>query len=185
MGDWTDSLVDIIFKSSFMTLATADTDGLPWASPVEFACDEALRFYWSSVITARHSQNIRGNPRVALAIYDSTQTPGVLGEVAGLYAEGSVEELGPSDLERVGPAIARWVSWRDAGRTTPRTQSEGRNAPDTPWRVYRVQPTQISALNPVQSRERSVDWRVPVDLGESFARAYHRRLEQEREAHRA
>ena len=27
-----------------MTLATADDDGVPWVSPVEFACDEDLRF---------------------------------------------------------------------------------------------------------------------------------------------
>ncbi len=178
MGDWTDGLVDIIFDSSFMTLATADRDGLPWVSPVEFVCDEELRFVWTSVIGARHSQNIRANPRAALSIYDSTQTPGVLGAVQGLYAEGPVEELTPPDLEALRPSLAKWISWRDAGRTTPRTQLPDRDASESSWRFYRVNPTQMFALDPVQSTKRWVDWRVPVDLMDSFSRAYRSRLER-------
>lgn len=177
MGDWAEGLVDIIFKSSFMTLATADNDGLPWASPVEFVCDETLRFYWTSVIGARHSQNVRANPRAALSIYDSTQTPGVLA-VQGLYAEGPVEELTPSDLEAVRPSITRWISWRDAGRTTPRAQVPNRDAVDSPWRFYRMSPTQLYGLDPVRSAERYIDARAPVDLMESFTRAYRSRLER-------
>lgn len=87
MNDSIDDVTSIIFERSFMTLATADSDGLPWASPVEFACDEDLRFYWVSGIDVRHSQNVRANPRAAPSIYDSTQTPGAsgAGTVQGLY----------------------------------------------------------------------------------------------------
>ena len=52
-----------------MTLATADADGLPWATPVEFACDESMRFYWTSHFDARHSRNVRANARAAAVIY--------------------------------------------------------------------------------------------------------------------
>lgn len=45
MSDWVEAVTEILFESSFMTLATADVEGRPWASPVEFACDENLRFY--------------------------------------------------------------------------------------------------------------------------------------------
>lgn len=178
MADWIDGLAGVIFDSSFMTLATADSVGVPWVSPVEFACDEALRFYWTSVTDARHSQNIRANPRAALSIYDSTQTPGILGAVQGLYAEGPVEELTPSDLEAVRSSLSRWISWRDAGRVTPRTQWPDRDASESPWRFYRLDPTQMYALDPVQSTERWVDWRAPVDLQDSFSRAYRSRLER-------
>lgn len=43
--DWIEDVTEILFESAFMTLATADGKGLPWASPVEFVCDEDLRFY--------------------------------------------------------------------------------------------------------------------------------------------
>jgi uncharacterized protein YhbP (UPF0306 family) len=178
MSDWTDVLADILFKSSFMTLATADKEGLPWASPVEFACDEGLRFYWWSVIHARHSQNIRANPRAALSIYDSTQLAGVLGAVHGLYAEGPVEELSPDELAAVQPSLTRWIAWRDLARTTPRTSRPGPDAPDSPWRFYRIAPTQLYALDPVLSAEHWADWRRPVDLTDSFSRAYRSRLER-------
>lgn len=108
-----------------MTLATADGDGLPWASPVEFVCDEALRFHWASHRNARHSRNVRANPRAAASIYDSGQAPGVRADVQGPYAEGPVEEFRPSELEAVLPSLARWIEWRDAGRTTARSRARG------------------------------------------------------------
>ncbi len=177
MSDWTEDLTRIVFDSSFMTLATADSDGLPWASPVEFACDEALRFYWVSVTDARHSQNVRANPRAALSIYDSTQTPGV-GAVQGLYGEGSVEELDRSDLEALLPSLNRWIAWRDAGRKTPRRLRADQFDGDTPWRFYRVNAAKLYGLDPNGHPEygQLVDWRVPVDLTNSFSRAYRSRL---------
>jgi nitroimidazol reductase NimA-like FMN-containing flavoprotein (pyridoxamine 5'-phosphate oxidase superfamily) len=72
MNDWIEEVTSLLFTSNFMTLATADGDGLPWVSPVEFACDEDLRFYWYSAFDARHSENVRANPRAALSIYDCT-----------------------------------------------------------------------------------------------------------------
>lgn len=77
-----------------MTLATADNDVLPWVSPVEFVCDENLAFYWVSMTSARHSQNLRANPRAAFSIYDNTQTPGV-NMVQGLYGENRLRRLLP------------------------------------------------------------------------------------------
>jgi hypothetical protein len=38
----------IVDANSFMTLATADADGLPWASPVWFAPAEYREFFWVS-----------------------------------------------------------------------------------------------------------------------------------------
>lgn len=177
-GDWTEEVVAILFESSFMTLATADAAGLPWASPVEFVCDEDLRFYWLSMADTRHSRNVRANPWVAFSIYDCTQPPGV-NAVQGLYGEGPVEELPPSDLEAIGPAIGRWISWRDAARETPRPQSDDRlDAPDSPWRFYRLDPANLYALDPaVLADGRLVDSRVPVDLVDSFRAIYRSRLE--------
>lgn len=177
VGDWTEDIVSILFESSFMTLATADGEGLPWAAPVEFVCDEELRFYWLSMADARHSENVRMNPWVAFSIYDCTQTPAV-NAVQGLYGEGPVEELPASELEVIKPSIERWISWRDAKRETPRPQSQDRlDEPDSPWRSYRVDPSHLYALDPVVLADgRLVDSRVPVDLTGHFAAAYRSRL---------
>ena len=173
MNDWIEDVTSLIFTTSFMTLATADSDGLSWVSPVEFACDEDLRFYWFSTIDARHSQNVRANPRVALSIYDCTYTP-FIGAAQGLYGEGSVEEFHRSDLEAMLPSIERWISWRDADRKTPRPRGADRFDSDSPWRVYRVNPAKLYALHPNWHPEHGepASWRVPVDLTASFSRAY-------------
>lgn len=177
MYDWIETVTGLLFTSSFMTLGTADADGVPWVSPVEFVCDEELRFYWRSAFDARHSSNVRANPRAALSIYDCTQTPGA-GHVQGLYAEGSVEELVPSEVEAFLPSLTRWIGWRDAGRETPRPDRSSLTGDDAPFRLYRVSVTNVYALDPSGHPEhgRLVDQRVPVELADSFARAYRARL---------
>lgn len=180
MGKWTEDLVKLIFSSSFMTLATADAGGVPWATPVEFLCDEALRFYWISLGDARHSRNVRANPRATLVIYDSTQTPGVRSAVQGLYGEGSVEELQQSDLEAVLPTLQRWIGWRDPGRAASGGPSTAdASGADTKWRYYRLTPAKVYALDPDGHPDFPGVrvWKAPVDLTEDFSRAYRSRLE--------
>jgi hypothetical protein len=176
MDDLIEDVTRLLFASSFMTLATADGDGVPWVSPVEFVCDEELRFYWSSVVDARHSQNVRANRRAALSIYDWTYVP-LSGQPTALYGEGSVEEFHRSDLEVPLPSIERWIAWRDAERATPRPHRD-RGDGDSPWRFYRITPMQLYALHPDGHPEhgKPAPWRVPVDLTDSFRRAYRSRL---------
>jgi hypothetical protein len=179
VGDWIDELTELLFGSSFLSLATTDGEGRPWVTPVEFACDDALRFYWTSHLDARHSRNLRVNPRAALSIYDSTQAPGVLAPVQGLYAEGTVQELGRADFEALLPSLGRWLEWRDAARGIARhasaTDSSG---DDTSWCTYRLTTEKVYALDPGGHPDLPGVRisRVPVDLTESFSRAYRARL---------
>lgn len=162
-----------------MTLATADAEGKPWASPVEFACDELLRIYWFSHVDSRHSRNVRANPRVAISIYDSTQAPGVYGEAQALYAEGHVEELRMADSDDVSRSLRRWIEWRDAARSTARREGPaGGSDDDTPWRSYRLNVTDFYALDPRGHPDFPGIriWRVPVELKETYTRAYQARL---------
>lgn len=176
-SDWTEAIPEILFESSFMTLATADGRGVPWASPVEFVCDEHARLYWQSVVDTRHSRNVRENPWAAFSIFDCTQVPGV-NAVQGLYAEGPVEELSQSEVEVIRPGIQQWIAWRDVDREEPRPDpSDPIDAPGSPWRVYRIDPVTFYALDPEALDDgRIEDSRVPVDLAESFTRAYRSRL---------
>jgi len=178
MNDWMDDITKVIFESSFMTVATADDRGTPWATPVEFACDEELRFYWTSHVDSRHSRNVRANPRAALSIYDSTQTPGVRAEVQGVYAEGPVEEFRTEDLAAVRPSLGRWIEWREASHPNRSRAAADTNGDTTVWRQYRLTPEKLYALDPDGHPDIPGVriWKVELDLAESFARAYRSRL---------
>jgi hypothetical protein len=48
----------IVDSNRYMTLATADESGVPWASPVWFAAVDYREFFWVSRPEARHSRNL-------------------------------------------------------------------------------------------------------------------------------
>jgi nitroimidazol reductase NimA-like FMN-containing flavoprotein (pyridoxamine 5'-phosphate oxidase superfamily) len=62
----------VIEANKYMTLATVDSAGLPWATPVFFTPDGHSHVYWVSSPEARHSVNIAANPSVSIAIFDSS-----------------------------------------------------------------------------------------------------------------
>lgn len=80
-----------------MTLATADAEGRPWASPVWFATHDCREFVWVSRPDARHSLNIAARPDVALVIFDSHVPPG---QGKAVYMSARAEELADDDAAR-------------------------------------------------------------------------------------
>jgi Pyridoxamine 5'-phosphate oxidase len=80
----------------YMTLATADGEGRPWATPVWFAPVEYSEFLWVSKPDARHSLNIAVRPEVAIVIFDSTVR---IGAAEAVYLEAVAQELSGSVLE--------------------------------------------------------------------------------------
>ena len=86
----------VIDEGVFMTLATADANGVPWASPVWFAPDGYSELLWVSDPNARHSRNIAARPEIAIVIYDSRQTPG---DGLAVYMEARAEQAGLDGLE--------------------------------------------------------------------------------------
>jgi nitroimidazol reductase NimA-like FMN-containing flavoprotein (pyridoxamine 5'-phosphate oxidase superfamily) len=87
---------EIIDANQYMTLATADAEGRPWASPVWFAHEDHRRFLWVSKPEARHSRNLAVRPRAGLVIFDSTVAMGT-GEA--VYVEASADELKGEEAE--------------------------------------------------------------------------------------
>jgi nitroimidazol reductase NimA-like FMN-containing flavoprotein (pyridoxamine 5'-phosphate oxidase superfamily) len=63
----------VVDANAYMTLATADADGRPWASPVWFAHEGYGEFFWVSRPDTRHSRNLVTRPSVAIVIFDSTR----------------------------------------------------------------------------------------------------------------
>ena len=101
---------DVIAANRYMVLATADADGVPWASPVWFATEDERVFYWISEPDARHSRNIAARPEIALVIFDSTVTPG---EAAALYMQARAEQCGTDGFDvfaRESKAQGLWIT---------------------------------------------------------------------------
>ena len=81
---------EIIKDIKYITIASVSADGQPWNTPVYSAFDKDLSFYWFSDKNSQHSQNVRGNNKVLLVIYDSTVPEGT-GE--GVYIKAIVSEF--------------------------------------------------------------------------------------------
>lgn len=79
-----------------MSLATAKNN-LPWVCEVHFAYDDELNFYFRSLPTRRHSQEIAENPHVAGNIV----THHFLGQpVRAVYFEGTARLLQAGDEQK-------------------------------------------------------------------------------------
>ena len=87
---------DIIYSNAYITLATADENGRPWASPVWYAAEGYAHFYWVSSPEARHSRNLAARPEVGVVIFDS-QAP--VGTGQGVYMSAIAEELAGTELD--------------------------------------------------------------------------------------
>ena len=101
MGDREASEVarGIVDEIAFMTIASADADGKPWASPVWFAHDNYAEFLWISRPETRHSENIARRPEVSIVIFDS-RTPIDTGR--GVYMEATAGQVtDDAEVERL------------------------------------------------------------------------------------
>jgi nitroimidazol reductase NimA-like FMN-containing flavoprotein (pyridoxamine 5'-phosphate oxidase superfamily) len=116
---------EIVDANSFMTLATADAQGTPWASPVWFAHRDYREFFWVSRPDARHSLNLAERPELAIVIFDSTVVP-LQGTAVYLTAtaEQVTEGLEVFNARSVAQGLREWT---DADITPP-----------GPFRLYRA-----------------------------------------------
>jgi pyridoxine/pyridoxamine 5'-phosphate oxidase len=87
----------IVDQNRYMTLATADADGHPWASPVWYATVDYREFIWVSAAQARHSRNLAQRPELAIVIFDSQQRPHTS---EGVYLAALAEQVPDSELDR-------------------------------------------------------------------------------------
>ena len=84
----------VVAENVYMTLATVDADGRPWATPVWFATRNREDFFWVSRPGARHSRNLTATRAVGIVVFDSTAP---VGEASAIYVEANAEEVGRDD----------------------------------------------------------------------------------------
>jgi uncharacterized protein YhbP (UPF0306 family) len=140
---------DIVDANRYMTLATADGDGRPWATPVWYAHDGYRDFFWVSRSDARHSRSIASRAEVGIVIFDSTVP---VGGAQAVYVEAVAEQVPATELES---AIATY---------SLRSQAHGAS----PWRVEDVVGSASHRLYRARAVHHFVlganDRRIPVDL---------------------
>jgi len=129
---------DLIDSNAYMTLATADENGFPWASPVWYAAEGYAHFYWVSSPEARHSRNVAARPEVSIVIFDS-QAP--VGTGQGVYVSAIAEELSGTELDRDIGVFSRRSQAHGAGGWTREDVT-----PRARHRLYRAIPSEHCVL---------------------------------------
>ncbi len=79
----TDQALAILNNNILGTLATVNSDGSPWATPLHFVND-GTAMYWFSAEDRVHSQNILRDPRVSVAVFSPDESQGP----TGVYVNG-------------------------------------------------------------------------------------------------
>jgi Pyridoxamine 5'-phosphate oxidase len=125
----------MIAAGMYMTLATADAAGFPWASPVWYAAEDYTSLLWISSPQARHSRNIAARAELAIVIFDSRAPIGV-GE--GVYFEATAGLVDEGELEAT-IALFSERSFRQGGA---RYRAGDVRAP-APHRLYRATALQV------------------------------------------
>ncbi|WP_307040049.1 pyridoxamine 5'-phosphate oxidase family protein [Agromyces ramosus] len=134
----------IVDANSYLTLATADADGGPWATPVWFAERELREFVWVSRLERRHSRNVAQRREVALVVFDST-TP--VGSATAVYVDAVATQVPDEEL---GDALAVFNAKSEASGL-PRWGEE-KVSGDAPHRLYRAMASQVWVLDEYENR---------------------------------
>jgi nitroimidazol reductase NimA-like FMN-containing flavoprotein (pyridoxamine 5'-phosphate oxidase superfamily) len=150
----------IVDANRYMTLATADSDGRPWACPVFYAAADYSEFYWISALGATHSRNLAQRPQISIVIFDSGVPEGT-GQA--VYMSATAEQVPADELVRglavyPGPAEPGWPPLTLAQLQAP-----------APHRLYRATVFEHSILcprgqGPCAPHGLAFDHRVPVRL---------------------
>ena len=139
----------IIDTNRYMTLATADGEGQPWASPVFYAAANYTEFYWISAPGATHSRNLAQRPQLSIVIFDSG-VPAGTGQA--VYMSAAAAQVAAHDL---GPGLAVYPGRAEPGSAEPGSAEPGSDpltpeqvqAP-APYRLYRATVSGHSVLCP-------------------------------------
>ena len=94
----------IIDDNLYLVLATADAEGLPWASPVYYAPASRTEFLWVSRPYRTHSLNIAVRPEISIVIFNS-QVPINTGQA--VYMRAVAKQVADGDLNQAVRVFSR------------------------------------------------------------------------------
>lgn len=157
MDNLTQIAKKIIQKNIYLTLATS-AKGKPWASPLFYAFDRNNNFYFVSEKTSLHVKNLKANPRVSCAIFNSQQSPEV---VNGLQIKAQAKEVGLKELHHAlftfykkpeaKLAINRFKNYKNPLEYLGRF----------PFRMYKIIPEKFYILDPqITKRDKRIEVKI-------------------------
>jgi pyridoxamine 5'-phosphate oxidase-like protein len=157
----TDQLRDmvrgVIDGNRYMTVGTVESDGMPRLSPVYFTHDRYQMFYWVSSPTARHSQNVLRQPKIAVVVFDSSLAPS---GTEAVYLSATAQQVPDDEL-----ATECEVAFRGVGGGA-RAFGPGELSGAAALRLYRARATSyavhIRGSHPTFGT--GIDIRMPVDM---------------------
>ena len=130
----------VLDENRYVTLGTADADGLPWASPVFYTLVGYAELLWISAPDARHSRNIAVRPQVGLVVFDSRVR---VGHAKAVYMSALAAEV-------TGPEIGAAAAAYNERSLAKGGQEVGEHEvrPTGAFRVYRARVTAHWVLDP-------------------------------------
>lgn len=170
MTDIDKELVDILFSESYAALATVDSNGMTWCTPVVFTFNDALEMSWVSAIDALHSTNLASTKLLGASIYNSGQPQN---SPQGVYLQGTATEV-PAD--QLDDATADFYRWRypDPEVFAQKARPGAAFLGDSPRRLYRMSGVRFWGISKEGHPKHGdlVDFRVEVDVKTQFSRAW-------------
>ena len=147
----------IIQKILYITIATVDKKGQPWNSPVYSAFDTHYNFYWNSWKENQHSKNIAANPKIFIALYDSTVAEGTW---EGVYIQAKAHML--TDEKEI--EFARSLLEKRKSKPSSKLRSSKEFMGKYPRRVYKAVPEKFWMNGDGNISGNYIDIRQKVDL---------------------
>jgi hypothetical protein len=143
---------DIIEASRYLVLATADTAGRPWSTPLYFAHIGFTEFFWVSSPDVTHSRNIAVRPEVGIVVFDSQAA---IGAGQGVYVSAAAELLEGDEIARGIEAFSRRSVAHGAREWTSQDVRPGAGL-----RLYRA----AAGSHSILAKDGRPDHRIPVPL---------------------
>jgi hypothetical protein len=134
----------IIDGNSYLTIATADRAGQPWASPLWYAHAGYREFFWVSSPGAQHSRNLAERPQAGIVIFDS-RAP--VGDPQAVYLAVTAGEV-PAD--QLGQGIEVFSARSQSHGARKWTLADVREP--APHRLYRATASECFLLDRLDQR---------------------------------
>ncbi|HUD06925.1 MAG TPA: pyridoxamine 5'-phosphate oxidase family protein [Candidatus Saccharimonadales bacterium] len=127
----------VIDSSDHMTIATVDSRGEPWVTPIFYVNDATYDLFWVSYKESAHSKNIDTNPKVAIVIYGPVPPED---KVDAVYIEAAAKKL--EDESEVLPAIEIIAGKIQEDKYMIRSPADVTG--NAAWRIYKATPQAVS-----------------------------------------
>lgn len=139
MNDLQKNIFDYLQTQKLMSITSVGEH--PWPAIVYFIANEDLELYFLSHPDDLHCQQIKNNPQVACAIYDSTQPNAAIKVGLQYYGEAEVVNV----LEKVKWMIGLWNKIIAGEKGTKFNPTDLLAAGKS--RIYRIKPKKIKFFN--------------------------------------